>query len=78
MTAWILGGLSILLFVGPRIAPKVIDWARSDGTSFSELLIAEAQALETLKGRADRRSAEKLSAAVEEVENSFMDGDEPR
>lgn len=78
MTSAILLAIAAVLYLGPRLAPKVIQWAKSDGTSFAELLIAEATALETLKRRAERRGAEDLSKACEDCENAFMSGEEPR
>lgn len=70
--------VAALLFLAPRMAPKVMQWMKSDGTTPKERLIIEATALEELKLRAQRRSAENLAKNLELVEETFMDGEEPR
>lgn len=74
---WILAAVSAALFLAPRVGPKMWTWATSNSASLEELTIAELRAVHTLKARAKRRNAAELTAAVEQVEENFMKGDDP-
>lgn len=69
--------IAVALPLGRRVAPKIAEWMSTDPSSSEELMVVEVRALNTLKRRAERRKCDKMKAAVEQVEECFMGGDDP-